>query len=75
MRELGFPSIAAAVAEYYGALLDGFVLDDADAEAAEDIETTVTATRTVMARPGDREALARDVLAFADRLAQRTTTD
>jgi LPPG:FO 2-phospho-L-lactate transferase len=74
MGELGFPATAAAVASHYGALLDGFVLDDADARAAADMEIPVTTTRTVMKSPGDREALARDVLAFADLLAQRTIT-
>lgn len=75
MGELGFPATAAAVAGYYGALLDGFVLDEADAGAAGDMGIPATTTRTVMESLGDREALARDVLAFADRLAIRTIAD
>ena len=34
MQELGMPPSAAAVAQRYGDLLDGYVLDTADAEEA-----------------------------------------
>ncbi|MDE0944949.1 MAG: 2-phospho-L-lactate transferase [Alphaproteobacteria bacterium] len=69
MAELGMPSTALAVAEYYGGLLDGFVLDhgdqdQADAVASLGIEPLVT--KTVMQSLDDRANLARDILAFAE---------
>jgi len=74
MAELDMPTTAAAVARHYRGrqLLDGFVLDRADAALAEEIESTGVATLvtdTVMVTLEDREVLAREVLAFAERLA------
>ena len=71
MRELGLPSSAAAVARHYGDLLDGFVLDTADAALAPEIEAAglpVLATDTVMRTLEDRIALTRAVMALAERL-------
>lgn len=76
--ELNLPSTALAVAEHYvagagGGLLDGFVIDDVDAEFAPAIErlgVKVLATQTVMKTLDDRIALARDVLQFAARLGE-----
>lgn len=71
MRELGLPSSAAAVARHYGDLLDGFVLDTADAALAPEIEAAglpVLVTDTVMRTLEDRIALARAVMALAERL-------
>ena len=34
MAELGMPTTSSAVAVHYGGLLDGFVLDEADADQA-----------------------------------------
>lgn len=70
--ELQLPSTALAVAEHYGDLLDGFVIDVADAALAPAIEAlgvAVHVTQTVMHTLEDRIALARDVLQFATRLA------
>jgi LPPG:FO 2-phospho-L-lactate transferase len=69
MRELGLPTSARAVAEHYGDLLDGFVLDHADADQARSIEVPCLAARTLMASEDDKRALAAEVLAFARRLA------
>jgi LPPG:FO 2-phospho-L-lactate transferase len=71
MMELGMPSTALAVAEHYGDLLDGFVLDhgdqdQADAVAALGIRPLVT--KTVMESLDDRVNLAREVLALAGEL-------
>ncbi len=74
MVERGVEPSAASVARHYGALLDGFVIDAVDqAEAAGIAETgaEVVVAKTVMNDLGDRIALARDVLAFAERLAAR----
>jgi LPPG:FO 2-phospho-L-lactate transferase len=69
MAELGMPASARAVAERYGGLIDGFVLDTADAEQAVAIAVPCLATRTLMASPDDKRRLAREVLSFAARLA------
>lgn len=66
MQELGLAVSSAAVAERYGALLDGYVVDAAD---AGDIRTRLRIAPTLMTTLRDREALARTVLDFADSLA------
>ena len=71
MAELGLPVTAAAVARYYGELLDGYVLDHADAALAKEIAVPVLTTNTVMKNDADKQALAREVCAFARRLLQR----
>ncbi|MFP6749875.1 MAG: 2-phospho-L-lactate transferase [Alphaproteobacteria bacterium] len=72
MAELGMPSTALAVAEHYGGLLDGFVLDDGDgglADAVGRLGIAALVCKTVMESLEDREELARGVLAFAAELA------
>ena len=65
MQELGLPVSAAAVAGHYGNLLDGYVVDAADAQG---IGAKVHIAPTLMTTLEDRDALARTVLHFADRL-------
>ena len=65
MAELGLSISARTVADHYAGLVDGFVLDDADAEEAEAIEVPCLATRTLMTSDDDKRALAAEVLAFA----------
>ena len=68
MAELGMPSTALAVAEHYGDLLDGFVLDHGDQDQADVVAALglkPLITKTVMESLEDRENLAREVLAFA----------
>jgi LPPG:FO 2-phospho-L-lactate transferase len=72
MAELGFPTNARAVAEHYGDLLDGFVLDHADADQAKAIDVPCLAARTLMTSEDDKRALAAEVLAFARRLGKGT---
>jgi LPPG:FO 2-phospho-L-lactate transferase len=67
MRELGLPVDGAAVARYYRDFLDGYVADAADGAQTADLGVPVTLTRTLMHTLADREALARAVLAAADR--------
>ena len=69
MAELGLPVTAAAVARRYADLLDGYVLDHADAVEALGLDMSVRAAKTLMVTLADREALAREVLAQADALA------
>lgn len=76
MAELDMPVTAAGVARYYSerSLLDGFVVDRADASEAAEIERAglpTLVTGTVMDSLADRERLAREVLDFASRLGSR----
>ena len=72
MAELGIPVSAMAVAERYAGLIDGYVVDHADAASAAALGVPVTAAQTLMLTLDDREALARHVLAAADALAKAT---
>jgi LPPG:FO 2-phospho-L-lactate transferase len=69
MAELGMPASARAVAAHYGGLLDGFVLDIADADQAATIDLPCLAARTLMASEDDKRRLAAEVLSFAARVA------
>jgi LPPG:FO 2-phospho-L-lactate transferase len=71
MRELGMPATAAAVADYYGDLLDAYVLDRQDSAEADKIAVPVKLTKTLMESLEDRERLAREVLAFAKEITGR----
>ena len=72
MAELGLPVSAVAVAQRYAGLIDGYVVDHADAASAAALGVAVTAAQTLMLTLDDREALARHVLAAADALAKAT---
>ncbi len=68
MAELGMPNTALAVAEHYGDLLDGFVLDTNDRiqkDAVRDLGVQPLVTKTVMQSLDDRIDLAREVMSFA----------
>ena len=54
-----------AIADHYRDLIDGFILDDADAADSTGLGIPSVATRTLMETLGDRERLARSVLDFA----------
>jgi LPPG:FO 2-phospho-L-lactate transferase len=69
MAELGMTPSAAAVAERYGDLIDGYVMDIADAEQAVHVAPRVTLAPTLMTNLAEREQLARVVLEAADALA------
>ncbi len=68
MAEFGLEVSAVQIARRYGALLGGYVMDRADAQAAIEIEQPVFLTQTLMTSLTDRETLARTVLAAADEL-------
>jgi LPPG:FO 2-phospho-L-lactate transferase len=68
MQELGLPVTSAAAAGRYGDLLDGYVVDAADAAGAEGIPAELHVAPTLMTTLDERETLARTVLDFADRL-------
>ena len=68
MAELGIEQSAMSVANYYGSLVDGFVIDTVDAELQPMIEQSgipTIVTNTVMVTLADRIQLAEDVLSFA----------
>ena len=60
---------AAAVAERYGDLIDGYVMDVEDAAETAQVATRVTLAPTLMATLEERERLARVVLKAADALS------
>jgi LPPG:FO 2-phospho-L-lactate transferase len=68
MTELGMIPSAAAVAQRYGALLDGYVIDVEDAAEAAHVAAKVTLAPTLMTTLAEREQLARVVLEAADSL-------
>lgn len=71
MAELGMTPSAAAVAERYGDLLDGYVMDIGDAKEASQVASRVTLAATLMTNLAEREELARVVLNAADAFASR----
>jgi LPPG:FO 2-phospho-L-lactate transferase len=73
MQELNMPQNAVSVAQHYGDLLDGFVLDHADAElrpVVEDMGIATIVTSSVMITLQDRVQLAEDALSFSRTLAR-----
>lgn len=74
MQELAVPQTAAGVAAHYGSLLDGFVLDRADAALVEAVAArgpAAIAVPTIMVTLDDRIALARATLEFIATLNTR----
>ena len=65
MAEMGLEASAAAVAAYYGHLIDGFVYDRQDAGMAAEDGLALLCTDTVMRDAAGRQRLAREVLEFA----------
>ncbi len=65
MRELGLTPSAAAVADHYRGLIDGFVLDTRDASMIERIPVPVSLCDTLMVSLEDRERVAHAALELA----------
>lgn len=65
MRELGISATTRSIAEHYGSLLDGLVVDESDAAEAAALGLRTLAVRTLMTSADDKRRLAGDVLAFA----------
>ena len=70
MRELGVPVSADAIAQHYGELLDGFILDVRDAALQGHITVPVHITDTLMLSAADRTRVAAETLGFAAALRQ-----
>jgi LPPG:FO 2-phospho-L-lactate transferase len=69
LLELGETPSALTAAGRYRDLLDGYVMDTADARYADNLDVPVRVASTVMVTLEDREQLASVVLAFADELS------
>lgn len=65
MAELGLEVSSLEIARYYGDMIDGFVLDTADADLASVAGCPTHVTNTIMATLEDRKTLARNCLGFA----------
>jgi LPPG:FO 2-phospho-L-lactate transferase len=72
MHELGLEASSAGVAARYGDLLDGYIVDHADADAVGNVRARVTVARTLMKSLHDREMLASVALDAADALVSLT---
>ncbi|GAC1340092.1 MAG: 2-phospho-L-lactate transferase [Beijerinckiaceae bacterium] len=70
MAELGIEATNGSIARHYAGLIDGLVVDHADAEMAVDSGLPTRAAPTLMKDLADRIALARHVLDFARELAK-----
>lgn len=68
MQSLGIPATQQAICDHYGDLLDALVLDEVDAGIGRNLSIPWAATATLMTTLEDRFALARFVLAFAQRI-------
>ncbi len=75
MRELGIRPTTVAIARHYLALIDGIVIDNADAASEAgilDLGLTVRTAQTIMRTHNDRISLARDCLSLAQELSAGT---
>ena len=68
MAELDIPSTAAKIAEHYGDLLDGFLLDAQDSALDGHLKVRTTVAQSVMLTLQDRIDLADATLKFIDSL-------
>jgi LPPG:FO 2-phospho-L-lactate transferase len=68
MEELGLPVDAASVGCHYRDFLDLYIADDVDRDAVAQLDLPTVLAPTLMVTLQDREALARTVLAAADRI-------
>lgn len=71
MRELGLKVGAESVADRYGDLLDGYIVDDRDSSLVAKLRIPSIATNALMVSLADREQLAKMTLAWADELSRR----
>lgn len=70
-RELGIQPSAASVANHYGKVLSGFVIDVLDTQLSSDIQAAGVLTllaETIMKTTAERRSLAKEVLEFGIRI-------
>lgn len=68
MQELNMPATAVAIAQWYGELLDGLMIDSVDRELAASITTATRVLPTLMSDLDSKVQLAREALDFARQL-------
>lgn len=68
MEELGVPNNIHSIARHYRGLIDGLIVDDADAVDAKSLTVPAAVTSTIMASIDDRVRLARTVMNFSGSL-------
>jgi LPPG:FO 2-phospho-L-lactate transferase len=74
MRELGVAVTTREIYKHYQRLIDGLLIDNADAADADHVDVKVAVSRTLMESIDDKRNLAQDVLVFAERLANERET-
>jgi len=67
MSELGRPLTSESIVRHYEGLISGIVIDTTDREDVAKLKVPCLVTETLMSSLSDRERLAEQVLAFADR--------
>ena len=72
MGELGVSATTQAIAAHYRGLIDGFVIDDVDADDASRLDLPTLVTRTLMQDIKDRVDLAAATVAFAESIAAQS---
>lgn len=65
MKELRVPTTVSSIAQHYHGLIDGLIVDNADAADILSLTVRVAVTGTVMESLADRERLAHTVIDFA----------
>ena len=76
MGELGLAPDVRSIVAHYGGLIDGFLLDTADSQFAEELDLPVLTADTIMRTLDDRIRVARASVELCRRLAgARTTTE
>jgi LPPG:FO 2-phospho-L-lactate transferase len=73
MNELGIETSSASIARHYADLIDGLVIDNADAGDVAGVATPLHVVPTLMTDLDSRIALAREVLTFATSLRADAT--
>jgi LPPG:FO 2-phospho-L-lactate transferase len=66
--EMGIQPSSLAVAQHYGSILGGFIIDTEDSNFVPDIPCPTLVTNILMANQDDQERLAQDVLTFIQTL-------
>jgi LPPG:FO 2-phospho-L-lactate transferase len=74
MKELGIAVTSRSIVEHYHDFIDGLVIDAIDQADANHLDVPVAVRRTLMISAEDKRNLARDVLAFGERLANERGT-
>lgn len=69
MDELGVQPTTAAIASHYRGLIDGLIVDSADAAETKGLDVSVHLAPTLMMDTASKVQLAEQVLAFGARLS------